>query len=374
MDNDSIIIKLTKQIGLILEFMSTKCLVQFVTLSKSFLEIEGSSMISPDLFDRVIYESFQKNKNLASCNLLKLQALSNTTFSSIPLVPSLIIRPRDVLITIIPSVPFLLVDLKRGALTIESCQCCFDPDTATTTTTTMTLFASEENPSNQMISISLSPDREFRLIHQVVEIDDGLLSINSIYCDGCESLKCDTCNNCKLCDGCSRHYCESCTNVTRCESCYRNLCDTCGEGAFETCEKCEKSFCEGCSNQIINTCSRCNRSNCTICCATRFCEICHEWLCEGCDPIMFCEECCRSKCSTCDKILFCEICNKTYCVGCNNIMSCQSCQKKICMECGPIRYCESCSKMQCISCNLTTTFGKSNRTMCKTCKENPIEQ
>ncbi|KAK1740855.1 hypothetical protein QTG54_008107 [Skeletonema marinoi] len=141
------------------------------------------------------------------------------------------------------------------------------------------------------------------------------------YCNTCEKMYCQDCEETKRCSCCGYLFCVSCNPFTECSGsgCDIDICKECiaSDEGHQKCYKCEGPFCEvNCEDKISAHCDSCKKDCCNAChaayhqndwpyctdCGDRFCDDCNEkkgtdaiQICDGCDTIC-CGDCRFSMC------------------------------------------------------------------------------
>ena len=312
--------------------------------------------MTSEILDSVLHEAFRLNKNLFhSCKLTYASSqLHLTTVEAIAEKFSNV-DEHEIMIIKTPQKPLSIIDIKTVFVTmLHECKCCFihDPDTMIRT------YDSEDydDIGIKLCSLSLpSSPRAFSLLHNAVDVSNGLLSICPSYCDRCGEMKCDACCTCRDCVKCFEYICSECDSIDNCSYCKLFSCIECGS---RQCSECNKITCETCLNQNDTT--------------FLFCEICGKYMCSECsnpsshcesgfrhDPHWCCDDC-KVVCVGCNRpvcpldwegcgFVTCGICGEKKCWGhCFQYIVCEKCEKPICQNCSyKVKFCFKCIKFYC---------------------------
>ena len=317
--------------------------------------------MTSETLDRVLQEAFRLNEPLfRSCKL---------TYASMPLQSTTVVAlagtlsdvdDHEIMIIKTPQKPLSIVDIKTVFMTmLNECKCCSidDPDT------TVVTYESEDDGDViiKLCSLSLpSSPRAFSLLHHVVEISNGLVSICPSYCNGCYDMKCGACNF-RTCLQCHESICGDCDK--QCSECDKVLCGTCAdqnEVNIRFCSICDSYKCSECSNVIY--CGSNIENYYYHDCRNAICKSCFEtekhssfhgpdhWICDDCNVV--CEGCNQPCCLVywegCG-FINCGICGKDRCWdNCFNYIKCGKCNQAICKDCeSDIKFCNICCKVYC---------------------------
>ena len=217
--------------------------------------------IPRDIYDRVLWESFKKNKSLRHFKLIKLPS-STLTCSSMSSTSLITIAPglsefkaREILIAKVPETPFVLNDLKIAYELMQKVKCCFNVNSSCLNrmnhVRTIRNDENSERKGIKIVSIS-NTDRKILINHFAKRTNDGNYAVYSQKCNECKIRHCIRCFTTKKCKGeCQKSYCSDCAR--RCHVCEEWLCDECG--IFDECSNCEGIFCWHCGTD--GTCDSC---------------------------------------------------------------------------------------------------------------------
>ena len=224
--------------------------------------------IPPYILDRVLLESFEANRSLALCTLIKLP--STISSSATRLTESLItledklsdVELCELLIIETPTTSMSLGDLKAAYLLLKKVRCCFD-------LSNVKVLSTELDGLTQVLTVEISSMEHGHcicLIHHATAKTDGTYTVCSATCNVCKENLCEVCSNCRTCEICAVTSCEDCMKSTNCFG-------------FQFCEDCDEISCKDCMHECCN----CNRTKCDKCnddyfwcckCRSEYCNPC----------------------------------------------------------------------------------------------------